>query len=435
MQAVLALWQLEPLARESLFAAPAFVRLREICQKLYCDKDCSNQGLKFPLQNALLSLGLPAILTPSAAHLALSPGAAAVQLDAAFRQRESRRLHLCPLDCADARHFPVLKFGPASVQMKSAADLEACVDVQRLKRFNPNWIFDAERFSQFSWLVVEEVIPLNTDPDTRAGFNFSFNANQDFREIRPHLERFPTAVEAALFALLLLPWDRWARFPDFNSFSIPWVYTINDDIFRWPSEPPSPDTLSWEPDFLIDRDGKEVESERPVRFPIKERVSEAHTSLNDTVWSDLMRVRKSPLFESPIAHFLVRGFVSDGVDEFLAHVMVIEAALGLEIDYDGKRRNKLPVKKQGATFRLATRLSALLGSKRAGEDFDKLFDLRSAFVHGRSMSPITGEDRLLARRLARRTVEALVKAALETPAPSSRETYLSSLLAKAWISN
>ena len=431
MQAVLALWQLEPLARESLFAAPAFGRLREICQKLYCDEDCSNQGLKFPLQSALLSLGLPTILTSSTAHLALPAEVAAVRLDTAFRQRDFKRLHLCPLDCA--RDIPELSFGPNSVCAMSAAELRDLVDAERLLRFNPTWAFDAERFSHFHWLVVREAVPVDANPDSRFGSKFSLDFNEDLGAIEPHPERFPTAVEDALFALLLLPWDSWLQFPDLNScgFRIPWVYTTNDDIFRWPSEPRSPDTLSWEPAFSIDRDGEEVEYERPLTYPIKWN-SDADERLNDGAWDDLMRARQSVLFETPITHFLVRAFLSDGIDEFLAHILVIEAALGLPID--AKRRPKLP-DNPGATERVAARLSVLLGSVPSGEDFKKLFELRNQFVHGRPMSPIAGADRLLARRLARQTVGALVNAALETPAPSSRETYLDTLLAKGWISN
>lgn len=432
MQAILALWQLEPLARESLFAAPAFVRLREICQKLYCDEDCSKQGLKFPLQNALLSLGLPAILIPSTAHLARPPDVAAVRLDAAFRQRESRRLHLCPLDCAD--DIPVLNFGPNSVRTMSAAELRVLVDAERMLRFNSKWAFDAERFSNFHWLVIHQTVPVDANPGSRFGSKFSFDFNEDLGAIKPHPERFPTTVEDALFALLLLPWDRWLQFPNLNSygFGIPWVYTITDDIFRWPSEPPSPDTLSWEPAFSIDRDGEEVEYERPFTYPMDEWNSDADEQLNDADWADLMRARQSVLFETPITHFLVRAFLSDGIDEFLAHILVIEAALGLPID--AKRRPKLP-DNPGATERVAARLSVLLGSVPSGEDFKKLFELRNQFVHGRPMSPIAGADRLLARRLARQTVGALVNVALESPAPKCRDIYLDTILSKGWNSN
>lgn len=417
-QAVLELWQLEPLTRESLFAAPTFGRLRAICQERYFSEDCSKHALKIPLQNALLSLRLPATLTSSTAHLALPAEVAAARLHSAFHQRKSKRIHLCPLDCVD--DIPALNFGPNCVREISPDEFQELVDPDRLRRFNQTWVFDAERFANFSWLVVEEIVPLVGDPDTRGGTSSWFDINQDFCAINPHPRHFTAAVEDALFSLLLAPWEDWLHRPDvFNwrAFNIPWVYTVTDDIFERPNSPPSPDSLSWQLDSYLDRHGEEVEYERPVRLPIEEQISEVHTWLNDTAWSDLMRVRKSPLFEGPIGHFLVRGFLSNGIDEFLAHIMVIEAALGM-------REKKM-------TDRLATRLSTLLGSNTAGDDFRKLFDLRCQFVHGRTMkSAIPGEDRLRARQLARQTAGALVKAALETPGHSCRQTYLNDLLSR-----
>jgi hypothetical protein len=67
------------------------------------------------------------------------------------------------------------------------------------------------------------------------------------------------------------------------------------------------------------------------------------------------------------------------------------------------------------------------GSKTAGDGFNRLFNLRSAFLHGRTMSPISSEERILARRLARETAVALIEAALARPASSARDAYLDEL--------
>lgn len=306
------------------------------------------------------------------------------------------------------------------------------MNAAQLTRFNEAWIFDTERLSQFNWLYVTEIIASPQMLDSRFPRPFSYDLNQDFGAIDPHKRRFPPAVEDALFALLLLPWEDWSDYSEVNwaGFTVPWIYTVTDDIFHAPNPPPTPDTLSWQPDFYIERYGEEVEIERPIHFPLLRAVPQANTLLNDMTWNQLMSARQSPLFETPIAHFLVRGFLSDGIDEFLAHILVIEAALGLPID--AKRRPPLPGN-PGATDRVASRLSVLLSSNTAGDDFRKLFDLRNEFVHGRTMSSIPGSNRLLARRLARQTVNALIKAALETPAPSCRESYLNDLLTKGWV--
>jgi len=155
---------------------------------------------------------------------------------------------------------------------------------------------------------------------------------------------------------------------------------------------------------------------------------EAPNFLNDEVWLELARAHQSPLFETPIAHFLVRAFLADGVDEFLAHTTTIEASLGLQSDYGGKVPPQAAKRRRlGATDRMAARVSALLGAKADGEDFCRLYNLRSAYPHWRAMNAIASKERIVARGLARRVVSGLVKVALARPELQSREAYLSGL--------
>jgi hypothetical protein len=113
----------------------------------------------------------------------------------------------------------------------------------------------------------------------------------------------------------------------------------------------------------------------------------------------------------------VKAFLEEPLDEFLAHLMAIEAGLGLESD----RRNG------GITKCAARRISALLDTQSDGEAYRHLFDLRSAYLHGRQMDAISSEERVAARRLARKVVHGLVEAALKPPCPRSRESYLNEL--------
>jgi hypothetical protein len=413
IEAIAALWRVPPPGPSNLLSAPRFVHLRDTCESLFSIIK-TRGGPGFALSNALRALGLPCGLVPATANLALPPETAAERLDAAFRRTQASRVYLCPLDMAD--DLPLLKFGPNSIRKFTTGELEALADPARLQRINSNWMFDAKRFSKFSWLVIQETYLLDREPEERAIPWFFTTFSGDWGRIEPHQERFPTAVEAALFAVLLAPWEDWVKMPLFNwrGFSVPWVYTLSDDIFCSPPPPPSPDALSWQP-----------ETEHPEHLNIKDDDAvEAPNLLNDAAWSDLTRGRQSPLFETPIAHFLVRAFLSDGVDEFLAHITTIEAALGLQSDYGGKAPPQAKRKRLGATDRVAARVSALLGTKADGEDYRRLFRLRSAFLHGRTIKdPIPGKERIVARRL-RRVVNALVEAALATPGSQSRETYL-----------
>jgi hypothetical protein len=418
IEAVAALWRVPP-GPNDLSADPRFVGLSNICKSLYSksgQKDTTNFPLEYALDVALRALGLPCGLVPEIAHLALPAEVAAARLDAAFRQTEVSRVHLCPLDGAD--DLPALKFGPNCIRKFTAAELEALVDLPRLRRINANWTFDAKRFSEFNWLMVKEDYPLDRKPVPF--LSMPIDLNKDWGRIEPHKKRFAPAVEAALFVLLLAPWEDWAEMPenDWRGFCVPWVYTLTDDLFVRPPRPPSPDTLSWEPDFFHDIDGNLMfETERPLRYFLNDAGAEASAWLNDATWSHLTRVRQSSLFETPIEHFLVRAFLAEPLDEFLAHIITIEAALGLRSDHG-----------RGPTKRMAARVSNLLRDKAAGEDYSRLFGLRSAFLHGRKMEdPIPGKERIAARRLARKVVNELIGAALAEPAPLSREDYLNGL--------
>lgn len=431
VEAVSTLWKLKPPQPGNLFSAPAFVVLRETCQRLY-----PNAGLKvgvdFALSTALRRLGLPCGLASGDTHLVLSVEGVAGRLNQAFHRTHSTRVHLCPLDCCDA-NLPALKFGPNSVRVIPASELESLVDRMDLKRVNSTWAFDAERFSEFTWLIVQETVQLRGEPGARAVPTLFADLRQDFGAIDPYKGDLPKVVEDALFALMLAPWEEWAAYNeiDWRAFRVPWVYTLSDDIFERLAPPPSPESLSWEPRININAYGEEVEDETPTRLPLIDSASGAAAWLNDSTWIDVLNASVSPLFGRPVGHFLTRAFLADGIDEFLAHITVIEAALGLSIDHDMRKRPKLEgMNNPGATVRVAIRLSALLGTPDAGDEFKRLFKIRSDFIHGAEAPSISSKDRNQARRLARRTVSGLIKASLASSVTEclSRETYLNALL-------
>jgi hypothetical protein len=103
----------------------------------------------------------------------------------------------------------------------------------------------------------------------------------------------------------------------------------------------------------------------------------------------------------------------------MAHMTAIEAAVGLEMDHRRKLRPKPDLHpKLSATERVAARIGAALSDAQAAQDYKALFELRSAFVHGRAgLEKISTPQRVLARSLARRVVGALVPLAAKTAPP------------------
>ena len=57
------------------------------------------------------------------------------------------------------------------------------------------------------------------------------------------------------------------------------------------------------------------------------------------------------------------------------------------------------------------------------DQYQRLFDLRSAFLHGRKMAAISTQDQIIARLLARQVVDALVVSS-QIANISSRENFL-----------
>jgi hypothetical protein len=217
---------------------------------------------------------------------------------------------------------------------------------------------------------------------------------------------------------------------DWRGFRVPWVYTVDSDIFVRPSSPPSADTLNWEDRVYDDGYGGTVEVERPLEFRLSDEAKTEVVVWDPDRWAVVEQAKRTVLFETPIALFLVRAFLAEGVNEFLAHITLIEAALGLQADHR-KSIRIAPNRHKGmpATKRMRGRLAGLLGDRRYADQYETLFNVRSAFLHDRTMAAISTNERVLARSLASKVVEALILATQAGPI-SSREEFLDTLLDK-----
>lgn len=434
IDALSALWHIPPPGPDNIFSAPAFIELNELCAQRYSDG--KTIFTSFALNNAIRSLGLPCWQAENQSALApLDMPTVAAKLEEAYSRKTTVRHHICPLDLAD--RLPFMTFGSVCVAQFSADDLEKLFDYSRLARHFPDLSFESNRLAQFQWLVVEEEVAVDSKPEVRALPFLSKGVNQDFGQIDPHRGRFPKVVEDVIFFLLLAPWEDWAILSevDWRGFRMPWIYTLDDDLFLAPSRPPSPDSLTLQPDIVHGDWGEEIEIERPTVLTLDIHASTGLQCITDQAWNNYQNARSKSLFETPVEHFLVRAFLSDGIDEFIAHLTVIEAALGLVSDYQkkGSAKSNRRQSRLSPTACVAGRLSALLNDPKADQDYRELFELRSAFIHGRAdLQTISSSQRILARSLARRTARALVD--LSMCSTVNREEGLSSLLDKAYPS-
>lgn len=411
---------------QNLWSSREFVALKELLAKRYRSGK-STFGLEVSIGNALRSLGLPC----SSPHLPNQPrpdmGKVAAALAHEFQRTTTRRRYLCPLDMAD--ELPSFQFGNARMGRFTAAELEVLFNAPRLERYYPGIRLDAQRLSQFHWMVVEEDVSVLGESGNRQFSWLDFPIGKDLGEIVPHSGRFPAAVESALFFLLLAPWDDWAEMTevDWRGFRLPWVYTLDDDLCAFPQPPPPPERLSWEPySHQVDYDEWE-ESERPMWLRTWATAEDVRQAL-EARWELLQATstQASELFSTPVEHFLVRAFLSDGIDEVMAHLIMIEAAFGAEADHRRKLRLTGDNYDESPTRRVAARLSAAIVEPGAAKEYLDLYDMRCTYVHGRPEDRIIStQQRVLARRLAREAANALVGLA---QAQHAREIVLFDLL-------
>jgi len=166
--------------------------------------------------------------------------------------------------------------------------------------------------------------------------------------------------------------------------------------------------------------------ERPVVLPLESDAGPQFSAISDQRWKAVETAMSSNLFNTLVVHFFVRAFSSEGIDEFLGHVIAIEAALGMVRDHDRRSRPKIGTKDPGATERLARRIATLIGDTTKAEDFNRIFRLRSDFVHGKHVNLISSSERTVARSLACEVINKLVDSAVAEPGVS-REEYLERL--------
>lgn len=403
VEAVERVWRIPPPGPANLLTDPRFLTLAGIIARR-----CGGEKVAFSLSNALRNLGLPCAMRASAPSAVDGFGAIAAALERTFSVSTTTRRHLCPLDFAD--DLPALSFGRARIDRFSSSDLQALFDRHRLERVYSGRPVDFSRLAQLQWLVVEEKAEIDPRPEARAIPILFELMDRDLGAFDPLARRYPAAVEQALVALLLAPWEDWATMleVDWRGFRLPWVYTVDDDLAVQPMAPPDAEALTFEPVIYHDNYGEEIEDERPSVLPLEDGSSTQLEHAIAEAWRKLEASRGCELFQTPIEHFLVRAYLSGGIDELLAHMTVLEAALGEEADHDRRLRPK-PERNLSATDRMARKIAGLLGDQTAADSYRALFKIRSLFVHGRAgLSTISTEQKVMARRLSRRVVNALL---------------------------
>jgi hypothetical protein len=147
-------------------------------------------------------------------------------------------------------------------------------------------------------------------------------------------------------------------------------------------------------------EGEVIEHDQPDSREFEEIVFDNYEEECRRTWTSLQMVCPleqicCPTFNPLIEHFLLRSCREEGIDQLIMHMTAIDAALGKQ--------------QKGATEAIRKRLKRLLNDEGASQEFKRLYDLRCAYIHGRGEDrPIPVSDLVSARRLARRTADAVL---------------------------
>jgi hypothetical protein len=293
-----------------------------------------------------------------------------------------------------------VRFGEFTLKYINVDALKSILNFRNRSLFYPHTLTNFSCFQNHYFLVVTEQRETGF-----IGILDTFNeALSSTIPTRP--TRFPPPVEKGLRILALYNWvSVWQKDDEATAnekrngwygFNVPAIITVTDDLFYWPDELPSTSKIAMEPVF--DDEGEEI-GEMPMQpiFQLDEQETEnlAMTLVELYDALSLLESNKAAGFIRNATDFLLKGFLSERLEQLLWHIIAIEAALG----------EQLP--NESITGVLRRRLGLILGdtnaaSKKISNAFRDLYSLRSGLVHGGHPRKDVFEGHLAeARRLAR----------------------------------
>lgn len=411
--AVAGVWSLPAQTELNMLTASAeFRTLIQYCIQHY-DAMVAGQFSEFPFVRALRTLGAPCFFTPEQHYLFSEPLEAARLLHHELDKKKTTKIYLCPLDCA--ANIQPATFGHAEINMFTPPELRQLVNFAQLSRRYPHKTDDIDRLTRFTWLVVREEVNVEREIPARTYRFLRDGFKDDYGAITPYEHRYPKAVEDAIFALLLAPWESWREEIniEWRAFTIPWVYTVENDIFADQQALPGAETLTWDYQAFPDGHGKVIDREIPLELPLSHDDG-LQPWLAQQQLDNIPLAIHNGLINEAARHHFVKAFLSQGIDEFLAHMIVIDACMG---------------ERRATSMQLKQRLAGVLGDLSVVEEMNALYHLRSEYVHGREMTTISHQHKNRARILARRMLAEIVAIA-DREEMSSRRAFLDAMQKK-----
>ncbi|AEB10004.1 HEPN domain-containing protein [Desulfobacca acetoxidans] len=281
-----------------------------------------------------------------------------------------------------------IDFGNFQIKRFSRDDLDSILGNSINEIFYPWAAVDLNQIEDYWFIYLQQSIQVKKIiPSTKVDYTKIFSDDSYSRVEMTYTPRpFPEPLESVIKPLVLFDWqtDYWRGGPadekeekatGWMGFNIPFVLKVTDILYE-PSFPaPSPEKLDktiervtengeeiWGPEFHISLDKQETESFITV-------VKRTHENLQK------LDLEKSGWhFFNNAFDMLVKAFFTGGLEQLLWHITAIDALLG---ERGG-----------GLTKKLSRRIAFILGEteqkqKELQSRFEKLYNFRSALVHGK----------------------------------------------------
>lgn len=289
----------------------------------------------------------------------INPRAVTDSLQSAFSATTHRVKYLAPLDHVSFG-AEVINCGSYQIQTYSRQQLDDLLENDMRSMFYQRLRIDTAALERYWFIVVE-----GTEPHPLCA---AYSIEQDFDSSRPvEFSPYPQVLEKVLRRFALFIWKEGSDKRDLEP-QIPFVITISDSLVVPPEEPPDmrglfvmPPSLGVGPMFHCNlNEGRTLDFSRFMQHI--DRLFEV-VSVRHEQWR----------FIEVAAGFLLKGFLSRGMESLLWNVASIEAVLGERGD-------------AGLTQVMSARLARILGKdeehKKIRNLFKDLYDFRSAIVHG-----------------------------------------------------
>jgi len=308
----------------------------------------------------------------------------------AFRENQVQTRYLAPLAFVDFG-FHSLRLSGFHIRKFSATELSEVLSSRLNHLFYPLAAADVNELEDYRFLdVTEAQAPRVPFPIFEDSLDMDYSPS-----IRKEFLQFPTPVEMGVRLLSLWDWDTWSRYgfespkyrrkpkhkwepgKGWTRVDVPFVLSISSDLLsppsRFPEIQPFPYGSQLDPetgDEIGDAPMYDLQASNDEALKFGESLDEVGNALTR------LRAHQSewPFLEITLGFFL-KAFFSEGLQQLLWHITVLEALFGEN--------------KPGLTKLLGTRITAVLGTsdderKSIKEAFEELYKSRSNLVHGNS---------------------------------------------------